>query len=603
MEENKDKLVFSSIRSEKKIQETPPKEAVNKAFHDEYIRQTQEIPVQQIKQALQQENGQVRLVTPQAVPQQVAPQQPVQQVPQQVVSQPQPVQQTVQQPVQQAKQQPVQQTKQQPVQQPQQVTPQQAVQSTQTTTKTIEKPKKVVKEKEVKERHRMKKSVKVGLIVFIITFTAIFSTFRIISYFNNPRVITKRSLLNIGEEIKNIVKLSDEPTIIGNNFNIQSTITTNLDSQVFKDEALTDSKMLENLFLINNLNASKTTLSIIHNTKDKKFFYNRQTIKNDKVVVNDKYLIDNSTEYYFVQNFLDNYVNDGNNTYFETIKDDVDAMDNIKYLYKLILESIPDCIDEDYYNVTDTTTYIDNKTESVHKVSIKLDNIKLRKIANKVLAKLKKDKRAFNILNGVIDDFSNYRITSKTKYIGTNDTITVNFYTKGTLNKTKKYEVIKTAPKSTEGFTYEVKSKTITLLKDNKVRYYLKYKLTNTNIKIEVFNKSEKKIGSIVFDNTDSRKHLTIEIEDEVYDTSLDINYKVTDKKSTSYKSNTKAIINIKKDGKNYLSGTANMDTKVNNKVTIEEEVNDVTFSSEITEDKKEELSNLFKTRLKKEIN
>lgn len=591
MEENKDKLVFSSIRSEKKIQETPPKEAVNKAFHDEYIRQTQEIPVQQIKQALQQENGQVRLVTPQVTNQQVQ-QQPVQQLPKQVVSQPQPVQ----QPLQQANQQPVQ-------QQPQQVTPQPVVQPTPTTTKTIEKPKKVVKDKEVKERHRMKKSVKVGLILFIITFTTIFSTFRIISYFNNPRVITKRSLLNIGEEIKNIVKLSDEPTIIGNNFNIQSTITTNLDSQVFKDEALTDSKMLENIFLINNLNASKTTLSIIHNTKDKKFFYNRQTIKNDKVVVNDKYLIDNSTEYYFVQNFLDNYVNDGNNTYFETIKDDVDAMDNIKYLYKLILESIPDCIDEDYYNVTDTTTYIDNKTESVHKVSIKLDNIKLRKIANKVLAKLKKDKRAFNILNGVIDDFSNYRITSKTKYIGTNDTITVNFYTKGTLNKTKKYEVIKTAPKSTEGFTYEVKNKKITLLKDNKVRYYLKYKLTNTNIKVEVFNKSEKKIGSIVFDNTDTRKHLTIEIEDEVYDTSLDINYKVTDKKSTSYKSNTKAIINIKKDGKNYLSGTANMDTKVNNKVTINEEVDDVTFSSEITEEKKEELSNLFKTRLKKEIN
>ena len=112
MEENKDKLVFSSIRSEKKIQETPPKEAVNKAFHDEYIRQTQEIPVQQIKQALQQENGQVRLVTPQVTPQQVAPQQPVQQVPQQVVSQPQSVQQ------------PVQQAKQQPVQQPQQNQPQ-----------------------------------------------------------------------------------------------------------------------------------------------------------------------------------------------------------------------------------------------------------------------------------------------------------------------------------------------------------------------------------------------------------------------------------------------------------------------------------------------
>lgn len=592
MEENKDKLVFSSIRSEKKIQETPPKEAVNKAFHDEYIRQTQEIPVQQIKQALQEQDAQVRLVTPQV--NNVKPQlvgQPVQPAPKPV-----PNNQVVQQPVT------------QPVGQPQPVVKQQpTTQSTQqpqnTNTTNNTKTKKVLKEPEVKERHRMKKSVKVGLILFIITFTTIFSTLRIISYFNNPRVITKRSLLNIGEEVKNIVKLSDEPTIIGNNFNIQSTITSNLDSQVFKDEAATDTKMLENLYLINNLNASKTTLSIIHNTKDKKFFYNRQTIKNDKVIVNDKYLIDNSTEYYFVQDFLENYINDGNNTYFETIKEDVDAIDNFNYLYKLILETIPDCIDQDYYNITDTTTYINNKTESVHKVSLKLDNIKIRKIANKVLVKLKKDKRAFNILNGVIDDFTNYKFTSKDKFIGTNDTITVNLYTKGTLNKTKKYEVIKMEPSSSYGFTYEVNNKKITILKDNKVKYYLKYKLTTTNVKVEVYNKTEKKIGNIVFDNTDARKHLTIEVEDEVYNTSLDINYKVTDKKTTSYKSSTKAIINIKKDGKNYLSGTVNMDTKVNNKVTIEEEVKDVTFSSEITQEKKEELSNLFKTRLKKEIN
>lgn len=591
MEENKDKLVFSSIRSEKKVQETPPREAVNKAFHDEYIRQTQEIPVQQIKQALQH-SEQVKIQQPQvkqSVPQQVRPQ---------VTNNVQP---QVKQPLTPQSVRP--QVVKQPVQQP--VTPQPQQNTTKEDKKTIQKPKKVIKEPEVKPRHRMKKSVKVSLIVFIITFTTIFSTLRIISYFDNPKVITKRSLLNLGEEFKNIINLSDEPTVIGNNFNIQSTITTNLDSQVFKDEATTDPTMLENLYLINNLNASKTTLSIIHNTKDKKFFYNRKTIKNDKVIVNDKYLIDNSTEYYFVQDFLNNYVNDGNNTYFETIKEDVDAIDNINYLYKLILETIPECIDKDYYNVTDTTTYINNKTESVQKVSLKLDNIKIRNIANKVLVKLKKDKRAFNILNGVIDDFSTYRFTSKDKFIDTNETITINFYTKGTLNKTKKYEVIKMGSNGSSGITYEVNNKKITLLKDNKVRYYLKYKLSNnnTNIKIEVFNKTEKKLGNIVFDNTETRKHLTIEIEDEVYNTSLDINYKITDKKKTAYNSTTKAIINIKKEGKNYLSGTVNVEAKVNNKVTINEEVEDVTFSSEITDEKKEELNNLFKTRLKKEIN
>ena len=85
MEENKDKLVFSSIRSEKKLEETTPKEVVDKAFHDEYIRQTQEIPVEQIKQALEQEEKkeqQLRLINPERQVQQVNNNQPktVQQV-------------------------------------------------------------------------------------------------------------------------------------------------------------------------------------------------------------------------------------------------------------------------------------------------------------------------------------------------------------------------------------------------------------------------------------------------------------------------------------------------------------------------------------------
>lgn len=590
MEENKDKLVFSSIRSEKKIEETPPKEAVNKAFHDEYIRQTQEIPVQQIKQAMQEEQEQLRLINNQ-----------------QNTEEPQLLSQSNTEDYKQTN------NSQSSISPPEliEIEPNQVISKRnvelQNTNKELQKnnenPQKNSQVPEIKETHRMRRSVKISIILFIIIFTAIFSTFRIISYFNNPKLITKRSLYYIGEEIRNIIKPNEDLTIIGNNFNIQSTITFNLDSQVFKEDGLVDNEMLENLYLINNLNSSNTSLSIMHNTIDKKFFYNRQTIKNDRIIINDKYLIDNSTEYYFIQDFFNNYINDGNNTYFETIKEDINAIDNINYLYKLILESIPGCIDKDDYNITKTTTYINNKTENVHKVSLKLDNIKLRKIANKVIRKLKKDKRAFNILNGVIDDFSNYKITSKTKFIGINETLTISFYTQGTLNKTKKYEISKTGPNKAEGITYEVNSKRITILKDNKVKYYIKYKFSNTTIKAEVFNKSEKKIGNIVYDNTDTRKHLTIEVEDEVYNTSIDINYKITDKRTTSYKSNSKAIINIKKDNRNYLSGTINVDTKVNNKVIINEEVKDVTFSSEVTEDKKEELNNLFKTRLKKEIN
>lgn len=582
MEENKDKLVFSSIRSEKKLEETTPKEVVDKAFHDEYIRQTQEIPVEQIKQALEQEEKkeqQLRLINPERQVQQVNNNQPK----------------TVQQ-VTQVNQQTTIPNK--PVQQPQ---VQQA------------KPKIVEKEpskKEIntikpekKERHRMKREVKIAIIVLIILSTTIFSSFRIISYFKNPRVITKKFIVNTLNEAKSIIRPTEQATLIGDDYNISSTMTTTLDSQVFKEDALTDVKMLENLYLMNNLNSSKTTVSVIHNSKDKKFFFNRQTVKNDRVIINDKYLIDNSTEYYYVQDYLVNYINDGNNTYFETIGNDVNALDNIDYLTKFIINNLPNCIDDELFNQTQTTTYINNKTENVRKLSIELTNKEIRKIANNVLSKLKKDKESFNILNGVIDDFANYKITSKTKFIESNEKLTINLYTQGSLNRAKKYEIIKSDSKTSKAITYELEDKKITYLENNKVKYNIKYKINSTSVKGDITNKLNKKIGRISFDNTENRKHFTLELEDEKYNTSIDINYKISDKKTNSNKSTTKAIINIKKENRNYLSGTINVSTKTTNKVVINEEVKDLTFSSEITEEKEEELKNLFKTRLKKAIN
>lgn len=582
MEENKDKLVFSSIRSEKKLEETTPKEVVDKAFHDEYIRQTQEIPVEQIKQALEQEEKkeqQLRLINQERQVQQVNNNQPK----------------TVQQ-VTQVNQQTTIPNK--PVQQPQ---VQQA------------KPKIVEKEpskKEIntikpekKERHLMKREVKIAIIVLIVLSTTIFSSFKIISYFKNPRVITKKFIVNTLNEAKSILRPTEQATLIGDDYNISSTMTTTLDSQVFKEDALTDVKMLENLYLMNNLNSSKTTVSVIHNSKDKKFFFNRQTVKNDRVIINDKYLIDNSTEYYYVQDYLVNYINDGNNTYFETIGNDVNALDNIDYLTKFIINNLPNCIDDELFNQTQTTTYINNKTENVRKLSIELTNKEIRKIANKVLSKLKKDKESFNILNGVIDDFANYKITSKTKFIESNEKLTINLYTQGSLNRAKKYEIIKSDSKTSKAITYELEDKKVTYLENNKVKYNIKYKINSTSVKGDITNKLNKKIGRISFDNTENRKHFTLELEDEKYNTSIDINYKISDKKTNSYKSTTKAIINIKKENRNYLSGTINVSTKTTNKVAINEEVKDLTFSSEITEEKEEELKNLFKTRLKKAIN
>ena len=552
MEENKstqNNLVFSSIHPNTERLATTPEVAINNAFKEEQIRQTQEIPVEQIKQAASE------VVYEEPVQQPVQPQPVVPEVLQQpAVEQVQPVQQ-------------------EPIEQP-----------------------------KVKEKKHMKKSAKVAIILIIVLVVSLTLITKFISFINNPKYISKKALVDFKNETLDIIKLPKNTTLIGDTFNIESTLKTSLGSKKVLDEYQIDPKMNEYFYLISNFNNTTTKINLQQDINNKKLFFNRQTIKDNNVVIDDKYLIENSTEYYFVKNYFENYINDGNNNYFETITEDRNASYNIKYIYKVIVETISNNIDKEDYNVTNTTTYINNKTENVKKVSIKLDNVKLRKVINKTLNNLKKDKVSFNILNGVIDDFENYKLTAKDKIIGTKETLNINFYTQGFLNETKKYEVSIVGPKESKGITFEKDYKNITYIENNKAVYYISYKMNKYNLNVVINDKNNKKLATLSFDNTDERKHLTIEFEKDDLVGSIDANYKVTDKKDKSYKSTTKILVNIKNSKTSVLNGNIDIETTVNNKVKIEEDINDVTFGSEITEEKRQSLKTLLETRMKKQL-
>ncbi len=580
MEENKEKLVFSSVTSENLKQEMPnPQAVVNQAFKEEQLRQTGEIPVDKIKQAASV-NQSSSVVVPD----------------EKLNSQPQ-----ISQPIQN--------------QQPKQklIDRLSTLEATKVfdikipytiPTSNDEAPtdQKTEQKTKVKIKTHMKKNAKIVISLLILIIIISIILVRGYLYINNPKNISKKAILSLGEEISSLIDINDQLTLLGDNFSKETIITTSLESQKVEEEHTTDSKMAEYYYLLNNLNNSKTTIALKQNLQTKQLFYNRQTIYNNKLIINDKYLIENSTEYYFVKDFFEKYINDGNNNYFETITKDKNVIYNIKYLYKIILENIADCIDENEYNISNTTTFLNNETESVKKITIKLDNTKIRKILNKTLEVLKKDKEAFNILNGLIENFTDYEIPSKIKFLDTNEILTISLYTKGILNDIKKYEINLTNRNESKELTYEINNNLITIIKNNNVKYYLNY-IKKNNLIINIKNKDNKQVGTIELDKTQERTHFTMDYDDSEYDIDIDFNYKVSNRKNNSYNSDITTNINIEQNGKIILGGKITTESVITDEAEIKEDTNDVIFSKEITKEKENELKSLFETRLKKNLN
>ena len=227
---------------------------------------------------------------------------------------------------------------------------------------------------------------------------------------------------------------------------------------------------------------------------------------------------------------------------------------------------------------------------------------KIIDLANRVLDNLKEDKESFNILNAIIEDFENYSISKNTKYLKNNEEITINLYTKGLFNNTKKYEVIINKSNNKYLISYETDYKTINYSKNDILQYSIKYK-KNNNLNANIYDINNSEIGKIELDTNRERINLIFEFNDKITDINLNINYKVLNKKNNSYDSTILTNITYKKNNIIYLNGTINVENTINRNIKIEEDINEVVFKSEITEEKSEELKQLIEKRLKKAIN
>ena len=439
-------------------------------------------------------------------------------------------------------------------------------------------------------------------VLLVIIFLVVFSSLCLYRYNkdfrNNPSEITKSAFINVGKETLKIIRLPDRQTLVGDTFNIEGKATYNLQSDRVVENYHTDPEMLKKYYLINNLNRATTSYTIAQDKNKKKFFYNQKTSINNKVVTDEKYLIENSTEYYFVREFMDKYINNGNKTYFESLTRDRNANDNILYLYKLIISSIPENIDSKDYKEKNTTTIINGKSEKVTEISIELDHKKIIDLSNKILEVLKKDKRAFNILQGAYDDFENYKIKKDCKYLKNVKKLELQVYTQGFFRDMKKMDLQITYKDIIKGIQIESDYKRVTYLENKNPKYIFEYETSSDRAVITIRDQHQEKLGKIDLDYDKENPRYQINFDDKTNKIMIEYNNKITKKKRESYNSKIILDIDIRENKKTILKGTISLTSKVTNKPKIEEEITDIIFERELTEEKREELKNLQKNRL-----
>ncbi len=450
-----------------------------------------------------------------------------------------------------------------------------------------------------KQKVKLKKSVKISFLIFFILIGTILG----ISYFdknyiNNKKVILKKSLVLAGNELLKIVNLPKESTKLGENFTITSKIKTSLTSEYLNNNYLNNKKLEGYYNYLNNINNLDTTYIIKQDLKNKMFFYNKQSKFEDNLIINDKYIIKDSTEYYYGKSFKNTYINNGNNNYFESFSKEDNSYSNLKYLYKHILKNISNYIDKN--KIKKTTTKIEN--EKLKKYSVILNKDELLDLYNKIISSFKNDPKSSKIMNAFIDDFDSVKVNKKSKILNKYNSIELNIYTKGITNQTKivemhfqKHNLIKT-------FSIDISENQIKYLINNTIKNIINYEIKNKNITLDLLNSNNKSIAKVRVTKSKNNISYKISYNEKAKNFIIDINSKDSNMSKSSYKNTINIKISYKEDNISKLNGKIQITSDIKSKVHIDEHGHEIVFSNSISKEDKEKIENLFKERLMKPL-
>lgn len=440
------------------------------------------------------------------------------------------------------------------------------------------------------KKNKKSKKNKFPILVFLLSIIMLLLGF----YYEcvaSPSRILKKVLVNITSNITDVMDMFEFDTKMPQSKTKTLTIKVSSNTNKYKSK-LDLQKYNKKLSDINyqnltkNLNDTNTIVKIVTDAKNKKRLLTVDSFLGNTKLLNTKSLIENATEYHYDPTITSSYINLGNNTYFESVNDNTNTYDNLKYLHEYIVQELAT-------NLIDKIK-VENEKD-YNKININLNSKDLNNILDTVIDNLTKDSKASTI----ITSYKKYFIIDKKelKISLKNVNIEFSIYTEKYTYNIKKYAIHITDKKRNIDISYQPENKQTGSgrIKIDNNQYKFEYKKANKTKEVILYDNANRKIGEISLEKTNTG--VLFDSNTLINDNELNINYIyniLNLKKKKSYDEEQQLIIRHSSKEQEILNLDLVINTKVDAKSRILENNKDTIIKSSLTEQEQTNLNDRY---------
>lgn len=448
-----------------------------------------------------------------------------------------------------------------------------------------------IEELTLEEKPKKKGKKKFIVIPIIIIAIVLLVVGAYISYKGNSKRIIGNAIDKLSSKIEDNIDLGESK--VGNNYTVKSNVKLKVESDYLSALGTYSDEYKPYINLINNLSNLDNNITIIQNIDEKQLFAGITSSLNGEQLISAKYLIQNNTEYYFIQNFLSTYINNGSTDYFELLNENETNEENIEYIYEFCIESLKDNLKDSYFTKKDVKTTVNNKEENATKITLEINNDIAKELATNILNDLKNDKKASNILTKYNEDFKDSKIENDTNIFEDNEKIYFNVYTTKYTYEIIKYELLVADTENTVSIVYEENKSNdkITIVVDNEIACIINITEVNNNTVITINDKDDNKLATIEIKELDNKNIITFNAEISEMILDMTISTETTEiTKNKEYKEET--TFEAKITTNNTVLGSINfsINSDITDTAQITEDVSGAIDSSYITTEQQEQL-------------
>ena len=439
------------------------------------------------------------------------------------------------------------------------------------------------------------------ILLFLFAFSLIFIGFYFLKI-SKKQVIFGSAVDQIFDKAERIVSL-DERYMFDDQFEIKGDVKLQLSSEEYAQKGVLDLDYKKKNQMLNNLSKMDISYLMQHDKKNKKAFFELEEKIGEEEIFAGKYYIENSTQYFFVNSILSNYVNDGSNNYFESYTEDLTTSDNLSYLFTFIRDSIKQNVSEDELKGYDVKTLIGDGNTSVYQVSYRITDKSYKSLLKNVLHDLKKDARASQILSLIYPDIKELKVNEKKKYLLKNESYIINLYVSKPLYKPLKYEVVYLKGDQKKIYTYEgdIDDGIFYYSLNNELKYRAIYHSTPKKLDVVLYNEYSKELGTIKGDKDKDNMMVTATLDLNPYKVDFTFVSKNKDFKKNSYYREDSLKFKIMKKMVVQMQGEVEIHSNVSKTVKLSEDVSSSILRSSITEEEDGQLK-LLKDHIRERL-